>query len=152
MGKHTKPPLPWALAWQPQQKTLTLEGEPVAQLSLSLPQIKSGGRGGQRINRYYQALGRAWLRRWEGAYVELTLHLREPLSSAQVRALKEANAGLVNLIPEIRGELSGKAVAGKRTRSAGELFTEFYRAQFSEDPAEGLKQLFLSLAEEAYEA
>ena len=74
------------------------------------------------------------------------------LSSAQVRALKEANAGLVNLIPEIRGELSGKAVAGKRTRSAGELFTEFYRAQFSEDPAEGLKQLFLSLAEEAYEA
>ena len=92
------------------------------------------------------------LRRWEGAYVELTLHLREPLSSAQVRALKEANAGLVNLIPEIRGELSGKAVAGKRTRSAAELFTEFYRAQFSEDPAEGLKQLFLSLAEEAYEA
>ncbi len=68
MGKHTKPPLPWALAWQPQQKTLTLEGEPVAQLSLSLPQIKSGGRGGQRINRYYQALGRAWLRRWEGEF------------------------------------------------------------------------------------
>ncbi len=92
------------------------------------------------------------LRRWEGAYIELTLHLREPLSSMQVRALKEANVGLVNLIPEIRGELTGSAVAGKRTRSAGELFAEFYRAQFAEEPAEELKQLFLSAAEEAYEA
>ena len=70
----------------------------------------------------------------------------------QVRALKEANVGLVNLIPEIRGELTGSAVAGKRTRSAGELFAEFYRAQFAEEPAEALKQLFLSAAEEAYEA
>lgn len=92
------------------------------------------------------------LRRWDGAYIELTLHLREPLSSAQVRALKEANVGLVNLIPEIKGELMGTAVAGKRTRSASELFAEFYRAQFAEEPAEELKQLFLSAAEEAYEA
>ena len=92
------------------------------------------------------------LRRWEDSYIELTLHLREPLSSDQVRLLKEANAGLVNLIPDIRGEISGTAVASRKTRSAGELFTEFYRAQFSEDPGSELKELFLSAAEEAYEA
>ena len=93
--------------------------------------------------------GAELLRRQENCYIELTLHLREPLSSDQVRALKEANAGLVNLIPDIRGEIGGRTVASRKSRSAGELFSEFYRAQFAEEPGDALKELFLSAVEEA---
>ena len=93
--------------------------------------------------------GAELLRRQENCYIELTLHLREPLSSDQVRALKEANAGLVNLIPDIRGEIGGRTVASRKSRSAGELFSEFYRAQYAEEPGDALKELFLSAVEEA---
>ena len=92
------------------------------------------------------------LRRYENCYIELTLRLREPLTSAQVRGLKEANGGLVSLIPQVDEGLSSYAAAGRKQLSAGELFSEFYKSRFQSEPSQELKQLFLSAMEEAHEA
>ena len=63
------------------------------------------------------------LRRYENCYIELTLRLREPLTSAQVRGLKEANGGLVSLIPQVDEGLASFAEADRKQLSAGEFFS-----------------------------
>jgi len=52
------------LHWQEEQETLTLTGEPVVELSLCLPQLESGGRGGARINQYYEQVKKKVCTRW----------------------------------------------------------------------------------------
>ena len=44
--------------WESEERTLTLEGEPVLEFSLSWPCVEGGGLGGRWIGRYY-----AWLAR-----------------------------------------------------------------------------------------
>lgn len=51
--------------WRQEEKTLTLEGEPVLEYSLSWPEIAGAGLGGWWISRYYDRLARQWRRRWE---------------------------------------------------------------------------------------
>lgn len=51
--------------WNKEERTLTLEEEPVLTYSLSVPQITGGGLGGRWINAYYVRLARAWRERWE---------------------------------------------------------------------------------------
>lgn len=92
------------------------------------------------------------LKQYEDCYIELTLLLREPLTSAQVRAMKAANAGLVSIIPQVSAGAYEFTARSKKNLSASELFTEFYKAQFSEEPSDELKELFLSVAEETNEA
>ncbi len=81
---------------------------------------------------------------YENCYVELTLHLTEPLTSSATQALSEANEGLVSLIALIRSE-EAVPVAARASLSAGELFTEFYRSQYGEEPSDELKTAFLAL-------
>ncbi len=50
--------------WTQEKRVLTLEKVPVLELDLSWPQLSGGGRGGERINRYYQRLAKAWRSRW----------------------------------------------------------------------------------------
>lgn len=50
--------------WNQEQKALTLEGEPVLEYHLSVPELQ-GGRGCRRIGRYYRRVGQVWRRRWE---------------------------------------------------------------------------------------
>ncbi len=88
------------------------------------------------------------LKKYPDAYIELTIHLREPLTSEQVRLMKEINSGLVSIIPQVSGASFGVVESRKRL-SSEELFVAFYKAQFAEGPSEELKQLFLSLSEEA---
>lgn len=52
------------IIWRREEKTLTLEGEPVLTLALSWPQLPRGGPGGRRIGRYYQRVAEAWRGRW----------------------------------------------------------------------------------------
>lgn len=53
------------VVWTEEERTLTLEGEPVLKFSLSCPRVEDGGLGGRWINRYYARLSRSWRRRWE---------------------------------------------------------------------------------------
>ena len=57
-----RPPL--QLYWREERKVFTLEKVPVLELSMSWPQGAGGGRGGERISRYYQKLAQAWRSRW----------------------------------------------------------------------------------------
>ena len=52
------------VCWPEEKRLLTLEKAPVLELTLSRPQVTGGGRGGARINRWYQRLAAAWKCRW----------------------------------------------------------------------------------------
>ena len=80
----------------------------------------------------------------EGKYVELTLHLAAPLTAFETQSLREANEKLVSLITHVN---SGEAspIVSRAELGAGELFTEFCRAQSGEEPPDALKELFLLL-------
>ena len=97
--------------------------------------------------------GAALLGKYPGVYAELTLYLREPLVSAQVRALKEANEGLVSILPVVQGD-GGESLAGvsRRQMSSSELFSAYYRSLYGEDAPKELTELFLSLTEAEDEA
>lgn len=51
--------------WNRQERTLTLEGEPVLRYALAWPQVEGAGLGGKWINMYYAHLARQWRERWE---------------------------------------------------------------------------------------
>lgn len=53
------------LVWHQEQKTMTLEGEPVLEYTLSWPELKGGGLGGKWISRYYAHLAKSWRLRWQ---------------------------------------------------------------------------------------
>lgn len=53
------------IAWEKEVRTLSLEGEPVLDYSLSWPQVEGAGLGGRWISRYYAHLAAHWRRRWE---------------------------------------------------------------------------------------
>ena len=61
--RRGKEPLP-QVQWKEEKRVLTLEKIPVLELELSVPQLTGGGRGGERISRYYQRLAGAWRSRW----------------------------------------------------------------------------------------
>lgn len=53
------------VSWQKEERTLTLEGEPVLEYSLSWPRVEGAGPGGKWISKYYIRLAKSWRRRWE---------------------------------------------------------------------------------------
>lgn len=53
------------VAWEEEERVLTLEGEPVLRYALSWPRVEDGGLGGRWISRYYARLAESWKRRWE---------------------------------------------------------------------------------------
>ena len=86
-----------------------------------------------------------------GALIELTLHLREPLLASQVRELKECNDGLVSIVSDVRTEEQASRSASRKTMSSSELFKEYYKSIYAEEPANDLTELFLSLTEDTNE-
>ena len=52
------------IIWHQEEKTLTLEGEPVLTYRLSWPELGGAGRSGARVSRYYAGLAAAWRSRW----------------------------------------------------------------------------------------
>lgn len=56
---------PIRVSWHREERTLTLEGEPVLAYVLCWPEVAGAGLGGRWISRYYARLARSWRRRWE---------------------------------------------------------------------------------------
>lgn len=92
------------------------------------------------------------IKKYPDCYIELTLYLSEPLVSSQVRELKDANDGLVSIIPAIQGETAQvRAEFSRKQMAASELFCEYYKSLYAQQPPEDLTQLFLSITEESDE-
>ncbi len=89
-----------------------------------------------------QALG--LLGRYEGAFVELTLHLTAPLTAQETLSLRDANEGLVSLIVRTQASAAAPAVV-RSALSSEELFTEYYKSVYGEAPSAELKEAFLQL-------
>ena len=83
------------------------------------------------------------------ALVELTLYLKEPLSTQEAATLG-AGGNLVSLLTEVKREGEYLPVSRKRFTD-GELFDEYYRFQYGEEADERLKSLFLEALAEADE-
>ncbi len=94
----------------------------------------------------------ALVKKYPGCYIELTMYLSEPLLTSQVRELKEANEGILVLLPKVQGSGENAEVQSLRQLPASELFKTYYKSIFSEEPSDDLTELFLSLTENADEA
>lgn len=86
------------------------------------------------------------LKQYENCFIELTLHLTQPLSTHETQALREANEGLVSLVVQVSGAQSETAVS-RSAMNADELFGEYYRSVYGEDPKAELTSAFLELLE-----
>lgn len=87
------------------------------------------------------------LRQYGDCFAELTLHISRPLTSTETQELREANEGLVSLVARVNGTEAQTAVCRSSLTSA-ELFTEYYRSNYGEEPSAELKTAFLALLEE----
>lgn len=93
----------WTVLWQEERRTLSLQGEPVLDYTLSRPRIQAGGQGGRRVDRYYQRLAEVWRRRWDRA-----LYWQSCLDLARCRDLARS-------IPALAGPSGGPGpVSGPR--------------------------------------
>lgn len=89
----------------------------------------------------------ALLKQYPGAFIELTLRLSAPLTSQETQLLRAANDGLVSLIVRTRAASSAPVIK-RSSLSSKQLFEEYYRCVYGEDPASDLTQAFLELLEE----
>ena len=89
----------------------------------------------------------ALLPQYENCFIDLTLHLKEPLSTKETQSLNAANEGLVHLDTRLPA-LEHLPERVRRNMSAKDLFCEYYRASFGEMPQDALLQAFLALTEE----
>ena len=92
--------------------------------------------------------GISLLRRYENAWIELTLHLDSPLTRAEYHALTEANEGLVSLIAKVKEQAGEGERVSREGLSPEELFKLFYARKYGTEPNEDLTQAFLSLFSE----
>ena len=90
------------------------------------------------------------LPQYADCYIELTLHITAPLTFAETQALRGSSEGLVSLV--VRVSEGEKAEIVKRSEmNAGELFTEYYKSLYGENPPAALKEEFLKLLGEGGE-
>ena len=88
----------------------------------------------------------ALLPQYQNCFIELTLHLSEPLTTQETLSLREANDGLVSLITKLP-ESERLPEKSRSVMSGKELFSEYYRSLYGEEPKEELVQAFLELTE-----
>lgn len=80
-------------------------------------------------------------------FVELTLHLKQPLSTQETVSLRAANEGLVSLVTRVEGG-TNVIIERRSALSSGQLFTEYYKSVYGDEPKDALKEAFLRLLEE----
>ncbi len=84
---------------------------------------------------------------YENCFVELTLNLDAPLTSQETQALKDICEGLIFIVPRVKtGEFAPMFTRSSLT--SGELFQEYYRSKFGDEPKRELTEKFLSLLKE----
>ncbi len=93
----------------------------------------------------------ALLPRYEGCYIELTLHLGAPLTAGETKSLRDCSEGLVSIIPKVQSEEKIE-VERRAALKREELFSLYYRSVYGEEPKEELTAAFLSLLREEEEA
>ncbi len=87
------------------------------------------------------------LPKYENCYIELTLHLKEPLTAGETKSLRDLSEGLVSIIPKVQsGEQA--PIEQRAALRREELFSLYYRSVYGEDPKEELVRAFVSLLEE----
>ena len=91
------------------------------------------------------------LKKYPNCFAELTIYVSEPLLTSQLRELKEANFGLMFVLPKIQGAGQDVSYQTLRNLPASDLFKEYYKSVYAELPPDDLTQLFLSLTEGADE-
>lgn len=119
-----------------QEKSLEIEEIPL-----------SSGRKLVRLEEENAERAAVLLKQYPGAFIELTLRLSSPLTSQETQLLRAANDGLVSLIVRTRAESSAPVIK-RSSLSSKQLFEEYYRCVYGEDPAFDLTQAFLELLEE----
>lgn len=119
-----------------QEKSLEIEEIPL-----------SSGRKLVRLEEENAERAAALLKQYPGVFIELTLRLSAPLTSQETQLLRAANDGLVSLIVRTRAESSAPVIK-RSSLSSKQLFEEYYRCVYGEDPASDLTQAFLELLEE----
>lgn len=119
-----------------QEKSLEIEEIPL-----------SSGRKLVRLEEENAERAAVLLKQYPGAFIELTLRLSSPLTSQETQLLRAANDGLVSLIVRTRAESSAPVIK-RSSLSSKQLFEEYYRCVYGEDPASDLTQAFLKLLEE----
>ena len=87
--------------------------------------------------------GVALLALYPDCLIELTLHLSEPLTSAE-SALLSSSKNLISLLTDVKtdGEIQFES---RENLSMEKLFVEFYRSQYGIEPEDELKNLFLQV-------
>ena len=119
-----------------QEKSLEIEEIPL-----------SSGRKLVRLEEENAERAASLLKQYPGAFIELTLRLSAPLTSQETQLLRAANDGLVSLIVRTRAASSAPVIK-RSSLSSKQLFEEYYRCVYGEDPASDLTQAFLELLEE----
>ena len=119
-----------------QEKSLEIEEIPL-----------SSGRKLVRLEEENVERAASLLKQYPGVFIELTLRLSAPLTSQETQLLRAANDGLVSLIVRTRAESSAPVIK-RSSLSSKQLFEEYYRCVYGEDPASDLTQAFLELLEE----
>lgn len=106
------------IVWEKENRTLTLEGEPVLEYALSWPRIEGGGPGGRWISRYYARLARCWRRRWEReVYWQACVELAD--RRQQARPFAPWQGELTGETALLRGGLLSLRLFGRETRGDG---------------------------------
>lgn len=88
------------------------------------------------------------LSRYQECFIELTLYLDSPLTTAETQSLRDRSEGLVSLITRVKtDDRTGETVC-RSALSSEQLFTQFYQSLYGCEPETQLKTAFLSLLED----
>jgi len=83
-----------------------------------------------------------------GAWIDLEVHVEAALRLEEIRALRQALPGLVNIRPVVRPPQDLPVAAGRSRLSTEDLFRLFYRGRRGGDPRASVVDLFLQLTGE----
>lgn len=113
--KSAQPP---EVVWQEERETLTLEGEPVLEYSLSWPEVRGGGLGCRFITRYYARLAQNWRLRWRReVYILACLALAERRAAS--RLFSPWSGKLTGEVTKLEGGLLSLRLLGEGDQGDG---------------------------------
>lgn len=108
------------VVWQEEQRTLTLEGEPVLEYALSWPEVTGGGLGGRWITKYYAHLAKSWRLRWQReVYWLACLELADRRAAS--RPFTPWTGKLSGEVTQLEGGLLSLRLVGEEIRGNGKL-------------------------------
>lgn len=109
---------------------------------------------GKPLIRYTAKNGLPELLTWlennpEAAWLELEVHLAQPITITEIQEIKNKHEGIINIIPVYKETAtSEKVFASLRTNTPEELFCAFYKDKNNQqEPPENLINLFLNLSQ-----